>query len=49
MNNLYMRVRRFRWYNTARADNYNSREAMEGVTLGTVKEKSRATGEVNNR
>ena len=49
MNNLYMRFRKIRFFNTARADNYTSREAMEGITIKTVHEKNRATGQVDNR
>ncbi len=46
MNNLYMKVRTIRFFNIARADNYKSKEAHEGITYTNVEEQARATGQI---
>ena len=49
MNNLYMKLRTYRFFNIARADNYNSKTAHEGITYKSVMDQSRATGQVDKQ
>ena len=43
-----MKFRTYRFFNIARADDYNSKTSHEGITRQTVNEQNRATGQVDN-